>query len=336
MNPLEHLRALKHFGALKHFIVCAALALACAPAQARIFNQAELDALVAPIALYPDSLVAQILEASIHPEEVALAAAWSRANPHLKGDEALAAAEHEPWDEAVKSLLAFPEVLERMDESPQWTRDLGEAYLGQEPHVMETVQALRRRAQATGNLQSDGEYAVEEHAGVIVVEPRTEVVYVRYYDPYIVYGPWWWPSYRPVFWQPWPARRAHITHFHVAPRKWHKPLPAVKPHRSTEWKKHHAPQYRAPQHRPPQHRPKVTVREYRRVPESRRQPIVQSHPRLQNAPAPRRQQHRMPAPPRFSQDQGHRGQPQASFQRRQHSGGWSDAARSGRGWNKQR
>lgn len=321
MGPFKHLRP------LKHFLVCAALVLACVPAQARIFNQAELDALIAPIALYPDSLLVQILEAATHPEEVALAAAWSRANRHLKAEEALAAVEREPWDEAVKSLVAFPEVLERMDESPQWTRELGEAYLVQEPHVMDTVQALRQRAQATGNLRSDGEYVVEQHDGAIVVEPRTEVVYVRYYDPYIVYGPWWWPAYRPIFWRPWPARRAHITHFHVAPRKWHKPLPVVR-HRPTQWKKHPVPQ----------HRPRVTVREYRRVPESRRQPIIQSHPRLRNAPAPRRDQHRMPAPTRFSQHRAPRGQPQASFQTRQRSGGWGNAASAGGGgrWHKPR
>jgi hypothetical protein len=316
--------------ALKYWLVCAALALACAPAQARIFNQAELDALVAPIALYPDSLLTQILVAATYPEELALAAAWSRANPQLSGDEALGAVEREPWDAAVKSLVAFPEVLARMDESPQWTRDLGEAFLRQEPHVMDTVQSLRRRAQAAGNLQSDGEYAVEQHGGAIVVAPRTEVIYVRYYDPYIVYGPWWWPHYRPVFWRPWPARPVHITHFHVAPRKWHKQSPSG-------WKKH----------RPQEHRPRVTVREYRRVPESRRQPIIQSAPRLQSAPpqlqsaSPQLQSapprlHR--APPRLRSEHRTQRMPAASgFSNNGHRGGFSqNRQRGGGGWHKQR
>ena len=112
--------------------------------------------MLAPIALQPDGVVSQVLIASTYPDEVAAAARWARANPHLRGDTALRAVQNEPWDPAVKALLAFPELLIRMDESPQWLRDLGEAFVQQEAHVMDTVQALRRRAQATGKLASHG------------------------------------------------------------------------------------------------------------------------------------------------------------------------------------
>ena len=134
--------------------VIAAVAL-CAPAQAqaqKVYSQAELDALLAPVALQTDGVLSQVLMAATYPEDVAAAAAWSRANAHLRGDAAVRAADEQPWDPSVKSLLAFPELLARMDESPQWLRDLGEAFLGQQAQVMDTVQGLRRRAQANGQL----------------------------------------------------------------------------------------------------------------------------------------------------------------------------------------
>src|SRR3954466_3288822 len=173
------------------FASLAALVLS-SPAQARLFNQPELDALVAPIALYPDGLVSDVLVAATHPDQVFAAAQLPKDAPA-----------DESWDPAVKSLLSFPDVLQRMAESPQWTRDLGEAFVGQEPHVMDTVQSLRRRAQAQGTLKSTDQINVQQEGQAIVVQPRTEVVYVPYYDPYVVYGPWWWPAYQPVFWRPW-------------------------------------------------------------------------------------------------------------------------------------
>src|SRR4051794_36329778 len=127
-------------------LLCAALSFLHTPAQARVYSQPELDALLAPIALYPDSLLSQILVAATYPQDVAEAAAWSRANPRLSGDDAVRAVEDEPWDPSVKALTAFPEILSRMAESPQWTGDMGQAFLEQEPYVMDTVQELRRRA----------------------------------------------------------------------------------------------------------------------------------------------------------------------------------------------
>ena len=171
----------------------------------RIYSQPELDQMLAPVALYPDPLLSQLLMAATYPLEVAEAARWTRANPGLQGDAAVRAVQNEDWDPSVKSLVAFPQLLARMDENLDWTRRLGEAFLAQEPHVMDTVQQLRRRAQAAGNLQSGEQLYVQQQGQTIVIQPASpQYVYVPYYDPMAVYGPWWWPAYRPIAWTPWP------------------------------------------------------------------------------------------------------------------------------------
>ena len=113
-------------------------------------TQAELDQLLAPIALYPDPLLSQILMASTYPLEVVEAARWSRAHPGLGGQDALAAADPQDWDASVKALVAFPQVLALMDERLEWTERLGDVFVAQEPQVMETVQGLRQKAYAVG------------------------------------------------------------------------------------------------------------------------------------------------------------------------------------------
>ncbi len=169
------------------------------------FTQQQLDQMLAPIALYPDPLLSQVLMASTYPIEVVEAARWSKANPGLKGDDAVRAVAQQDWDPSVKSLVAFPQVLSWMDENLDWTRNLGDAFLAQEPQVMETVQTLRQRAQAAGTLRSDDRYRVVSEAGAIAVVPVSpQIIYVPYYDPRVVYGPWWWPAYPPVRWRPWP------------------------------------------------------------------------------------------------------------------------------------
>ena len=184
-----------------------ALLLALPLAQARAaYTQAELDQMLAPIALYPDPLLSQVLMAATYPLEVAEAARWSRRNPRLKGDDAVRAVQDRDWDPSVKSLVAFPNVLARMDENIEWTRKLGDAFLEQEPQVMDAVQELRHRARAAGNLAPDERYRVVEDGRAIVIEPaQPQIVYVPYYDPWVVYGPWWWPAYPPVVWAPWPG-----------------------------------------------------------------------------------------------------------------------------------
>jgi hypothetical protein len=209
------------------FMLLAALAVlqASAQAQPRHFSQAELDALLAPVALYPDSLLSHVLVAATYPEDLREAAAWSRANPHLKGDDAVRAAEPMLWHPSVKALLAFPDLLARMDESPQWTADLGTAFLEQEPYVMDTVQALRRRAQASGTLQSDEHQRVIQQGETVIVQPaQPHIVYVPYYNPYVVYGPWWWHSYHPVLWRPWHPRPVVFvsTGFFHSSVDWHR------------------------------------------------------------------------------------------------------------------
>lgn len=181
----------------------AATALAQSPAP-RPFAQAELDQMLAPIALYPDSLLSQILMAATYPRDVADAAAWSRANRGLRGESAVRAAQNEPWDPSVVPLTAFPEVLDLMDERRGWTVDLGQAFLEQREQVMDTVQELRARADAAGTLRGSEEIVVRRDEGYYMIEPPSpEVVYVPYYDPRYAYGSWWWPDYPPVYWSPW-------------------------------------------------------------------------------------------------------------------------------------
>jgi hypothetical protein len=175
-------------------------------AQARSFSQAELDQMLAPVALYPDALLSQVLMAATYPLEIVEAARWSKAHPGIQGDDAVRAAQDKDWDPSVKSLVAFPNLLARLDEKLDWTRSLGDAFLAQEAQVMDTIQQLRQRAKAEGKLQSDERQRVGEDGKTIVIEQANpQVVYVPYYDPYVVYGPWWWPAYPPVVWAPWPG-----------------------------------------------------------------------------------------------------------------------------------
>jgi len=167
------------------------------------FAQEDLDRMLAPIALYPDALLSQILMAATYPLEVVEAARWSRANPGLQGDQAVRAVAQRTWDPSVKSLVAFPQILAMMDEKIDWTERLGNAFLAQEPQVMDSVQNLRQRAYAAGALRSDNQIRVESQGPAIMIVPANpEIVYVPYYDPTVVYGNWWWPA-PPVYWAPW-------------------------------------------------------------------------------------------------------------------------------------
>jgi hypothetical protein len=160
----------------------------------------QLQQLVAPIALYPDSLVAQILAASTFPEQVVEADRWLQAHPDLKGDALGQAIDPQPWDPSVKALTAFPSVLGNMDKNLAWTSSLGDAFYNQQQDVMDAVQAMRQRAQAAGNLRSSPQQAVDDQDSTITIQPTsTEVVYVPAYDPWLVYGdplvawPGWYP-----------------------------------------------------------------------------------------------------------------------------------------------
>src|SRR5258706_16239679 len=189
-------------------LVSASVAFAQTPPAPRnaAATQQELDQMLAPIALYPDSLLSQIFMASTYPLEVVEAARWSRANPGFTGQQAVDAVGERDWDASVKSLAAFPQVLAMMDQHLEWTARLGDVFIAQEPQVMETGQSLRQKAYEAGNLRSTEQVTVYEQGEAYAIEPaRPEVVYVPYYDPRVAYGSWWWPAYPPVYWAPWPG-----------------------------------------------------------------------------------------------------------------------------------
>lgn len=174
------------------------------------YSQAELDQMLAPVALYPDALLMQVLMAATYPLEVVEAARWSRAHGRLEGQRAVRAVEDKDWDPSVKSLVAVPNVLETMDKKLDWTERLGEAFLAQKEDVMDTIQDLRDRALEEDHLASNDNVRVIERRGSVVIETvNPEVVYVPYYDPLVVYGDWWWPQYRPIYWEPWPNYYHH-------------------------------------------------------------------------------------------------------------------------------
>src|SRR3981189_3266561 len=174
--------------------------------QAPLIPADQLDSLVAPIALYPDPLLAQTLAASTYPLELIQLQQWLAKNPGMK-DKALAdAVAKQPWDPSVQALAGLPDVVKRLANDIQWTTDLGNAFLAQQNDVMEAVQRMRKKAQGTGNLKSNEQQKVEtkviESKQVIVIEQANqEVVYVPSYDPVMVYGPPIYP-YPPIYYPP--------------------------------------------------------------------------------------------------------------------------------------
>ena len=160
----------------------------------------QLQRLVAPIALYPDSLVAQILAASTFPDEVVEADRWVQAHPDLKGDALGKAVDQQPWDPSVKALTAFPSVLGNMDKNLSWTSSLGDAYYNQQQDVMDAIQVMRHKAQAAGALKNEQHEVIKQNGPDIEIQPADpDVVYVPAYDPWLIYGypivawPGWYP-----------------------------------------------------------------------------------------------------------------------------------------------
>jgi Protein of unknown function (DUF3300) len=172
----------------------------------QLLKPEELDALVAPIALYPDTLLSQILMASTYPLEVVQAERWIDTNKKLKGDQLKAAVDKQSWDDSVKSLVATPSVLTMMNDKLDWTQKLGDAVLAQQPDVMDAIQRLRTKAQANKKLESNEQQNVtvkqQDNKQVIVIEQKDpNTVYVPYYNPSVVYGSWP-PSYPPYYFPP--------------------------------------------------------------------------------------------------------------------------------------
>jgi len=170
---------------------------------AAAFKQEQLDQLLAPIALYPDSLISQILMASTYPLEVVQAERFVKQNQGLKGDALTRALEQQQWDPSVKSLANFPQVLTMMSEKLDWTQKLGDAFLAQQNDVMATIQGLRGKAKAAGHLESTREQKVVVEEQVIRIEPASpQVVYVPTYNPTVVYGAWPYPASPPYYYYP--------------------------------------------------------------------------------------------------------------------------------------
>src|ERR1700686_4651400 len=149
----------------------------------------ELQQLVAPIALYPDALVAQILAASTYPAEIVEADRWMQSHSNLKGEELAKEVDKQHWDPSVKALAQFPSVLENMDKNLSWTSSLGDAYANQQQDVTDAVQTLRQQAHKAGHLNSNEQEKVTTQGNTVVIEPANpEIVYVPQYDPWLVYG----------------------------------------------------------------------------------------------------------------------------------------------------
>ncbi len=173
-----------------------------------VYTEEQLDQLLAPIALYPDALLGQVLMAATYPLEVVEAARWvsDSNNASLKGDALSAALSNEDWAPSVKSLVPFPQVLQMMDTHLDWMEKLGDAFLAQQGDVMSSVQRLRDRAQAAGTLRSTPQQTVAHQGQTIVIEPaEPEVIYVPVYNPAVVYGVWPYLTYPPYYFPPPPG-----------------------------------------------------------------------------------------------------------------------------------
>lgn len=177
--------------------------IAGAQDQDSAISDGEIRQLLAPIALYPDDLLSQILIAATYPLEVVEAARWSQKNTGLEGQTAVDAVASMDWDPSVKAMVAFPDLIARMSEELDWTRRLGDAFLLREEAVFAAIQDLRERAEAAGSLdQLDHARAYRDGDVIVIVPVDSQIVYVPYYSPRIVYGGWWWPGYPPYYWYP--------------------------------------------------------------------------------------------------------------------------------------
>src|SRR5258705_581130 len=170
------------------------------PPQAAQQSSEQLQQLVAPIALYPDALIAQILAASTYPDQVVEAGKWIQQNPSLQGAQLAQEVDKQSWDASVKALTQFPAVLANMNQNLAWTSELGDTYANQQPEVSQAIQVMRERAKQAGNLNTTSQEKVSTKGKTIVIEPAsTDVVYVPQYDPWLVYGtpmamfPGWYP-----------------------------------------------------------------------------------------------------------------------------------------------
>ncbi len=167
------------------------------------YSFSELDQMLAPVALYPDALLLQILKASRFPQEVARAADWVEQQMALNG-KSVKNSNASKWNSSIRSLLAFPDILITMSSRIDWTTKLGDAFGLQQEKVLDRIQFLRRKAKAVGHLKSNEWINVETVNHQIIIEPfSSEMIHVPYYNPHMIYGSWWWPEQEPYYWSPW-------------------------------------------------------------------------------------------------------------------------------------
>ena len=171
------------------------------------FTQEQLDQMLAPLALYPDDLLSQILMASTYPIELVQADRWAKLHADLERNEAAKALESEEWDASVKSLVAVPDLLALLSEKLEWTQQLGDAFIGQQADVLATVQQLRSKAKEAGQLESDDNQTVDVQGEgaeqtFVIESADPEVIYVPVYDTTVAYGPWWYPTHPPYPYYP--------------------------------------------------------------------------------------------------------------------------------------
>ncbi|MCC4834732.1 DUF3300 domain-containing protein [Shewanella sp. 10N.7] len=175
-------------------------------------SEAQLAQMLAPIALYPDSLLTHILIAATYPLEIVQARRWEQQNSSLSSSQKMQQAEQQDWDPSVTALVAFPTVLEKLNEDLDWTQELGEAFLQDEAIVLASVQALRQQADEADSFNDMDNMTVTRVEKQIIIEPaKPEVIYVPVYDPRVVYGHWRWHAYPPVYWH-YPAYAYYRPH----------------------------------------------------------------------------------------------------------------------------
>ena len=183
--------------------------------QELVLSEAELAQTLAPIALYPDTLLTHILIASTYPIEVIEAERWLNKNSKLTAEQVMKKAEKKDWDASIKALLAFPRVITKLSEDLTWMQALGDAFLQDEARVLASIQTLRQQADQAGNLASMDNVNVIKERKVIIIEPaQPEIIYVPYYDTRVVYGRWHWTHYPPVYWHNPNYYAAHYGHFY--------------------------------------------------------------------------------------------------------------------------
>ncbi|TQV86415.1 DUF3300 domain-containing protein [Aliikangiella coralliicola] len=184
------------------------------------FQEGELAQMLAPIALYPDSVLTHILIASTYPLEIIQANRWANKNKGMDPGDALKKVENKDWDPSVKALIPFPRILEKLSDDLEWTQKLGDAFLQDEKQVLEAIQALRWKADEAGNLDKMEKMEISREDDKIIIQPvEKEVVYVPYYDTRVVYGSWYWHRYPPVYWN-WHWHNHH-HYAHHGLYRWH-------------------------------------------------------------------------------------------------------------------